>query len=511
MKKTIHKNYSLLVLILLILLITFLNLPEDKINIQRGGGDDENPWSEMDDDKLSNKLAKFSSIYGFLKNYFWVYCGIVGVLLLVAGYYAYNQYSVQGIPAIGYEGGITWDGEGMQFLNFFYIMSREKFGLNPPKTGPMTNPKLLDSFEDDYDKFISTKDGSARAAVDTFCNVIAPCNTCNCSGPDPNYAGDPVNTPMVRFKGKDPHFGNCVPKNETKAPSPADAAANIVKMQKKRGVQDLSFGRIPNCCCQLWKTVLGDKSNFTPAKLEAFLNKLPDKIGLSPTTGCEPSQPQKPAKLSGSDGSTVEPHVVDGKNQYIHNMVLSCAMKVGLPDVTKDTYQFGTKNIKIKTLSSGFTACSDYDLALDEGVSAAHVAKNASRYLTPSIGNTPKATSPGDVTPDWTSGIWTQTSGSAPKMKITKPTDWPSVAPFDQKGIINNYWYTSSSKITYQLTVNNALYEVAAYPVKIIDVSVYDTEIKDTTAKAYLDKYLSTAALAANKDIHIFGGSYYIP
>ena len=50
-KSIINKNYSLLILVLLILYITYINLPADKINVQSGGGfvDPNSPFFSMDD------------------------------------------------------------------------------------------------------------------------------------------------------------------------------------------------------------------------------------------------------------------------------------------------------------------------------------------------------------------------------------------------------------------------------------------------------------------------------
>ena len=519
MKKTIiSKNYSLLILILLILYLTYTSLPEDTNYNMRGGALDlNNPYLTMDEEDLAKQLAKHSAIYSFLKNYIYVYGGIVFVLLLITGYFAKNQYEIQGIPAFGIEPGMTWDSEGMNFFNYFYFLSKKKYGLLPPNENHDINPELVKNFESDFDKFMLTNNGEARQAVDLFCNTVAPCNLCSCSGPDPNYAGKIENTPMVSFKDpkyKVPGFGYCVPKNDTGKPGPADAANNVVQNNLKRGVSDLIFGRIPDCCCQLWKKALGDKANFTAPKLQAFVNALPTRLGISPATGCEPMDPGNAPSLSGSvDGKevTITPHKTpSGANKYMYDMVISCSMKQKLADLSEDKFTFGKTNNTVSTLSPAFIACGDYDPLLDEGISPAFVAKNASRFITPSIGATPSGADLKDVSKDWTTGLWTQTTGRAPNLAVTKPANWPTVAPFNADSTVNSFWYKSSSGILYELTVYNKLYQVQAYPVITVS-NYYTNELTDATAKAYLDSFLSTAALAADPKIFVYGGSYYIP
>jgi hypothetical protein len=525
MKKTlISNNYSLLVLILLILFITYSNLPDNINNNMTGGAFDlNNPYFTMEEDKLIENLASHSMIYSYLKDYIYVYGGVILLLVSVAGYFASKQYEIQGLPIAGIPGGITWDGEGMQFFNYFYIMAKQAYGIYPG--APPTSTAAIKQFETEFDNFILEDNGNARESMDLFCNTIAPCNMCNCSGPDPNYSGPFENTPMVRFKGKDTNYGNCVPKNDTGAPSPFDAAASVVKMQEKRGIEDLAFGRIPNCCCHLWKSALGPASNFTAPRLQAFVNALPQALNISATTGCEPSTPLNPPTLTQKNEdksvTTIIPHTTNNENQYVYNMVLACSKKNGLTDLDKTKFTFKKINNVVNNLSPDFLACKDYDVDLDEGISAAHVTKNASKYITPSIAHfssADKPEKPGDVTKDWTSGIWTQTTGKPPKIEVTKPSDWPTVAPFNLKGNINNYWYKSpSSNINYQLTVNPRLFEVGAYPVKVIDATIYDTKLTDASAIAFLEKYLSKTALEANgklelsKRIHLFGGLYYFP
>jgi hypothetical protein len=495
-----------------------------------------NPYLTMDADKLVKHLEKFSPLYKYLNKYIYVYIGIIVVLFGILGYYVYQQFVFQGIPIAGIPPGITWDQSGMQFINYFYLTAKERYGLFSPSVPPTMNPDVVANFETDFDNFILTDNGKARTAIDTFCNIISPCNMCNCMGPDPNYAGPSASTPKVLYKGKDTITNKeCSPTNPNPGkPDPSDGAKNVNLMQKKRGVSDLIFGRIPNCCCHLWKNALGDASNFTKTGLEKYINGMATSTdedhGISSSTGCEPANPGNPAKLGGNDADgkpiTVQPHVDGVINKYMFNMVTACIAKSKLTDLDNLTY--GSTNNKVSNLSPEFMSCANYDVDLDEGISPGFVAKNMTKFVTPSLGNVPSSDNLGSVTdnydapsrsykktgPQWTDGVWTQTTGQAPKITAVKPSDWPTVDPFivPKKGTktINNYWYKSSSNIKYQLTVNNRLFEVMAFPVKKIDADVYDTELTDAGAKAYLDKYLSSSAFTSNPPF-VYGGAFYVP
>ena len=480
-----------------------------------------NPYLSMDDDTLIQNLESHCSLYSLLNKYIYVYGGVVFVLLILVIYFAQKQFAVQGAPAFGINPGVTWDDEGINFLNYFYLLSKQRYGLLKGAQSPNIDPSLVASFESDFDKFILHGDGKARDAIDLYCNSVAPCNMCACSGPDPNYAGPIANAPMVRFKGKDAHYGSCVPENKTGAPSPADAAKGVIEYQAKRGVSDLIFGRIPNCCCQLWKTALGDASNFTAAKLQQFAQNLPATLDISTATGCNPSDPANPPKLEGkvsggAEVTTVQAHVsATGENKYIYNMVTACAKTNELADLAADKFTFKAKPT-VNSVSTSFMACKDYDTDLDEGISAAFVAKNAATHVERFTGNAPSTGGEhvADVTPSWTSGVWTQTGGSPPNIKPTKPTNWPTVAPFIGKKTINSYWFKSSENILYELTIYNRLFEVSAYPVKVVNRDIYDTEITDASIKTFLNSYLTgtfAGPAGSNGLPFIYGGSYYFP
>jgi hypothetical protein len=526
MKKTIHKNYSLLVLVLLILYMTYINLPPDKINNMTGGAiiDPNNPYLGMDENELNEHLIAHSAIYSFMFKYSWVYWTITALLFGIAGYYASTQFGIQGIPILGIEPGISWDEEGRQFINYFYVMSKQKYGLITSEYSSNINSKVMNDFENDFDKFVAKNDGNSRIAIDTFCNAVSPCNICNCAGPDPNYAGTYGNAPKVMFPGIDSGSGkSCVPKSENPGqPSAADAANAVIKMQKSRGIGDLIFGRIPNCCCHLWKALIPNEANFTATGLQNLINTLQTvtDINMSTSNGCQPAKPGDTSplkgKVNGRDTEIVPYRDANGDNTYVFDMVKACIAKNKLTDLTD--FQINTTNNRVSTVSQEFLACKTYDLDLDEGVTAAHVAKNARKYITPSIGRTPSGTSTGtglnDVSRSWTSGLWNESGGTAPKISIVKPSNWPSVIPFIGRETINSWWYKSSSGIMYELTIYNRLYEISAYPVKVVDNTIYINEFKSTThptVVTFLNSYLSEAALSANPNIFMYGGSYYFP
>jgi hypothetical protein len=502
--------------------MTYINLPPDKINNMTGGAifDPNNPYLGMDDDELDKHLIEHSIIYLYISKYSWVYWIITVTLFGIAGYFASTQYTIQGIPLLGIEPGITWDVEGMQFLNYFYALSKQKYGLLTSQYSPNINSTAIDNFERDFDEFVLKDGGNSRTAIDTFCNAVAPCNICNCSGPDPNYAGPYKNAPYLNFEGIDSSSGkSCVPKNTTNKPSAADAANAIIKMQASRGVSDLIFGRIPNCCCHLWKALLPNESDFTTTGLQSVLNRLSTitDLNISKSNGCKPANPGNSTPLQQGDGSKVVPHTdANGDSTFVYDMVKGCIENSKLAEVNQGLANFKSgDNVTITALSDKFTFCKDYDLDLDEGISAAHVAKNSRKYITPSIGMTPSGTSVNDVSKSWTSGLWNENGGRPPRITIVKPTDWPSIDPFIGRETINSWWYKSSSNIIYELTIYNRLYEVSAYPVKIRNREIYldQNEFKSSTYPtivSFLESYLSVDSLRT-KEVFMYGGSYYFP
>ena len=73
MKKTIfNQNYSLLVLVLLILYITYINIP-DNLNMKGGA---PNPYDTFSQENLNKVLMKESVLFSVLYNYWYVYIGI---------------------------------------------------------------------------------------------------------------------------------------------------------------------------------------------------------------------------------------------------------------------------------------------------------------------------------------------------------------------------------------------------------------------------------------------------
>ena len=543
MKKTIlSKNYSLLVLVILILYLTYINLPDSVKNNMMGGAivDMNSPYFGMDDEKLSGELSKHSSIYSFLKNYLWVYIIIVVLLASVTAYYAYNQYKIQGVPMIGAPSSIYWADEGNNFINFFYLMAKTKYGLWANGTVGASDPNspAIKNFETDFDNFLLYP--NALPAIDLYCNLIAPCNMCHCSGPDPNYAGPSSSIPMVPYKGIDTLSKNsCKP--DTSAGGKAGQA--IVDMHTKRGIADKVFGRIPNCCCNLWQTATNGQ--VTPANVEKIINTLvipssphDSSLGLNPATGCEPlSAPSVSGIINGAPSSRI-PHTdpTTGKNLYIYNMVNSC---LGLKDPKNATYipsslstgytmptPSAPGTYTVTSLWPSISKCADYNTDLDHGISFPHVLKNKSTYITPSLGNAPKASGLGDVTQNWTEGIWTQTTGAEPKIVISTPQNWPFNTPAYTPGMNNQFWYQSSSGTKYELKIDTHLNEVYAYPVVAIDgvgtpsatnVPIHTVQLTPSAYSAeysYLESFLTSANIASHTPsgaIAMYNGSYIFP
>jgi len=529
MKKTIlNKNYSLIVLLILTLYLIYINIPDEPMTMTGGSSgylDPNNPLIKLDKDKLIKHLESHSMIFKILNNYLWVYIIFIVILIALSIYFGSSQYDMQGIPAAGINPKISWDNEGINFMNYFYQMAKQKYGLFTPNSSPNLNDEILVTFEKQFDNFILTNNGAARDAMDLYCNIVSPCNICNCSGPDPNYSGPSSSTPMIPFQGSDPKKGACSAKvaakaKETMTGTQADAtkyAANIVKYQEQRGISNLMFTRIPDCCCQLWQNLTSN--NITPTTISAALSNLPSgsNIGIPDHTGCEPKTTGQNASLAvnGPSSSPLIPHQTKtGSNVYIADMIRSCLKK----DNTVITPAFPDAG---KTVSGGFTVselsphmkqCQTYDTKLDCGISYYHTIKNLNKYFTPSIIKNNTYVSGSLLTPNtnWTKGIWNETNKSAPVINVTKPTDWPTVAPFNTSGIVNTYWYKSpSSNINYQLNVNNCLYEISAYPVKTVDSTIYENNLTDSASIIFLENYLSSSNISSKTTF--ISGYYWFP
>jgi hypothetical protein len=428
MKKSIfNQNYSLLVLILLILFITYINIPNTINTNMRGGGKSSNPYDSMSEERLDKILMNQSVIYKILKNNFTIYIILIIILLIPTFYFANTLYLILGVPIAGMQP-ISWDSLGLQFLNNFVEVAKTKYGLYTPSTkSTLVTKKELDSFNKETEQLLA----EANSAIDLFCNAVAPCNTCECRGPDPDYGGLPKNAPLVSYGGKNYNaltpsgVDNCVPaKNKVVesadgttyiTPSP-DVANSLINSSAQSGAGDLQMSRIPNCCCNLFgvygidtsseslnrfaTAIDGNNVSLTDAAITPFIKKTPATVtaagglkdstwplGLSLIAGCEPLTDPSTVKISGKtstgQATLASPYGTvnntgDLISKYALNMFKSCLSKKPISyaraptsDGEKvDVPQDHTRpNDGITPLDKNICECNGYDTTLDVGIS----------------------------------------------------------------------------------------------------------------------------------------------
>jgi len=518
MKKIIFsKNYSLLVLLLLILYLVFINLPDNPVsNVMTGGANpnDENPLWGLKADDLNKHLIKHSTIYKILTQYMWVYILIIVILIVLNIYFGSIQYQVQGIPIAGVKPGIRWDTDGIGFINYFYLVAKTKYGLFTPGNRPDIADESLHNFETEFDNFILADNGNARDAIDLFCNVVTPCNLCNCSGPDKNYDGPLTSAPLVPYVGTDPVTNqSCQPKTAAKMkeglagnmPTPEEAAQKVADYQEDRGLNDLMFGRIPDCCCHLWQA-LTDK-NINSSNITKIINDVSNQqINIPDHTGCLPHTSITEALTP----SGFIPHTdTNGINTEISDNIRSCLQKSSKSGAKDDAITLGLVNPALPTkglitgkftlskLSPHMESCINYNTKIDGGLSPFFLLKNQNKYLTPSVINKNTYSSKGlaDVSENWTNPDLSHIKPT----DFKKPTNWPTTAPFTINGdgeLNNKYYYTNNSGKFYHLKINSSLFEVCAYPV--IKVKSSKQPITDPAQKEYLEKFLSDSNIKLN-------------
>jgi hypothetical protein len=495
MKKTIlNRNYSLLVLVLLILYLTYINIPD---NLIMTGGDGENPYDRYSDERLNKILMKSSSVYSFLNNYWYLYIGINVIMLIALAYFGYSQFLYQGVPIAGYESQLSWDTQGQIFLTNFYALAKTKYGLWTPSTvqqfAPNAKSAGLDTFQHDADQLVK----EAKKAVDAFCHIVAPCNLCSCSGPDPNYAGPSASAPTITYKGKN-SFGVSCDAAEKNQLGTTSAAAKIQEMQQKRGISNKFIGRLPSCCCNLLvKSAKDSSGKITSASVDNLIRDPPETLGLL-GPGCDPVTTSLdvtvPDPAGGPSSSrSVALHKDDnGNDTFMRDMISSCTSDKKSPD--------GVLSVKDFYINK----CKDYDPELDKGVSMYNVTKNnnLTKYFTPSMINSPGPTNLMEAHSDWTSN---PNPNAPPRIHIEKPSSWPTTVPFSGENVETSYYFINTNNITYALTIDNHLYEVYAYPVKdITKVKGSVQQITDQPSKSFL----SDGILNYNA---IINGAYVFP
>lgn len=534
-KSIINRNYSLLALILLILYITYLNIPIS--SNMTGGGPDSNPLDSLNEDKLKKHLMKISTVYSILNTYFYVYVTIVVILLGITLYFGYQQYVIQGVPIAGVKPGIDWDNEGTEFLTSFFIMSRQKNGLNPPGAY-----KIDDKYLVDFDKKAGDFVSGQKIGIDLFCNIVAPCNICACSGPDPNYGHDVSLAPIISYTGPE-----CKGKETLEGPG----AATINDYNLKYDYSHRVKAGLPNCCCHLFNKFGINPNNVSLAtitrlnaitaeaeeEVNAVLPMIGDitnttfPLGLPIEIGCEPGGEKVASFLDGkpvTDGKPSESTAYNGN--YALAMFQSClsnkpvAYKAAtvsgsgnLPVVPNENSNSTEPNKGIEPYKTNLTGDTTANppiksscfnelgvintttLSADKGISANFMFRNEklwkdiqNRSKTPSssildiskylYGSTP----PFDITSTASGSWWSEKGGPS----------WPAVAPFIGEGVDNTYFYMYTrpdkpTPIRFELKIDRYLQEVYADPVIRPSTNPYCikpiSELNDSTISAFLN------------------------
>jgi hypothetical protein len=481
MKKTIiNRNYSLLVLVLLILFITYINIPNNMTMTGGGAVLSSNPWDQLDPKDLDIKLMKHSKLYAILNNYFGIYIGVLVVLIGVTAYFGYTQYTYQGVPGAGVSPAVPWDSEGGIFLNSFFNLARTKYGLNSAGSVPTgIDPKQLATFEKQADTLVD----QAKTAVDLFCNIVAPCNICECRGPDPNYGGKLSNAPLINYQGMNKLTKtSCKPvvsPPKSNVPGQASPGQAILDMHAKKGVSHKIIPRIPNCCCHLFSaygiptdevtltalsnsligpngsggtkditsgtpSVVSVATKFPPSITKDTLKNSTFPLGLAKYAGCEPAgAPSGGIIPFVSPSGTIKPHTGAGAGSpgiYALNMFTACLSQTPIPVPTVSTNN-GTSSSSSAVpttapfsgrtpLAKNILACRGYNVDLDRGISPHH-AINSCKYSAnvKASSYTPKSSFDSTLEDDikkssgenaspisWTSGVWHSTGTPEPSL-----------------------------------------------------------------------------------------------
>ena len=506
-KSIINRNYSLLVLILLILFITYVNIPTS--SIMKGGSAGTSKYDSMSKDKLTEELMKSNSLFMVLNKYFYGYVGIIVVLISIAIYYYYQLALVQGIPGL-VTPVVGWDNEGATFLTQYFILDRENKGLNAPGTVKVP-PEALKDFNKNTTDLI----GNYRSGVDIFCNIVSPCNICECSGPDPKYEGDPADAPTIPYGGSQckstaESFTTVVDGKivESFAP-PTTPAGKINALRLKLDFSHRRFGGIPKCCCHLFNVIGVDIKTVTDSMATLLTDAGSEKqpttgneltpilalsdqtkalipnvrairnttypIGIYPEVGCEPSEEPEPLK---TPSGPVKPN----NGNYALAMFQACLSKkpvTYVPAAVTDAdagNEMGTIPFDSTKPNEGkspyevnVAECPDYKdkLTTDRGYSSNTIFRNTEFFnaikniLKQAKNKTPVLTF--DIKP-YIGVLPTASNSSTP----WAGSAWPVAhAAFKGDGLTTEYYYISIASKKYELKIDNYLKEIYAYPIKV--------------------------------------------
>jgi hypothetical protein len=474
------------------------------------GGSSPNPFDSMDDTKLTDHLMKTDSIFNILNKYFTIYIAINVILVLISLYFAYFQYVIQGVPAAGIEPKTGWDNSGATFLTDFFLLSRQKLGLNPPNI--TVNPDLLKDFDKNATDLVTEQ----KPGVELFCNIISPCDICGCTGPDPNYAGEAEDAPLVPYGG-----AGCVAKETfIEGLSPVPDASIINSYNDTYDYSHRMFGNgLPNCCCHLFDKYkipsdlptskinelmkAGTENNpVNGDEVEKFLDNnfkgidSLKSLGLPKEFGCEPVEI---GKYVGSDGKIVEAN----NGNYSLAMFQGCLSnkpnkkkpaEITSSDPNNNTALSGDSSITSTTEGKtpydiNIMECFNSDntinrqkLAADKGISQNFTFRNEDLFTAIKKGRK-EAKDPTsikkalDLTPyiGKLDGTWWKANGGP---------DWPFDILFiddHANSVSTKYFYKDDKNRRYELKIDNYLQEVYVDPRKYpknknctIDISTVD-------------------------------------
>jgi hypothetical protein len=539
-KSIINRNYSLLVLLLLILYITYLNIP---INTNMRGGDSNdtnNPYDSMIPEKLDKMLMKHSSLYAFLNNNFIIYSIITIILLIPALYYGFIQYNIIGVPMIGKDPALVWDEEGAQFLSDFFVLSRQKNGLNPPGTVKV-DPAFLNNFDEKAAALINKQ----KAGIDLFCNIMAPCDICKCAGPDPNFAGNPDMAPIIPYGGPECRTANFTGSIiEGLGPSTTELKGTSDIINNYNQQFDYShrvFGELPNCCCHIFNRYGVTPTNTSRAAADILTKKgttgnpvsgnelsqinllIPGAPPISNTTfplglptelGCEPL-----SIALFDDGTGSKTLVPANKGNYALAMFQACLSTTPIkttqpeirssdPAVTSSSVNplsYTPNNLGLAPYDTNMSECfangviNNTKLASDKGISANFMFRNEALWneIKPRINKTsiqivnmtPFMTDPTILTPS--TPTWWAQQPNAPR--------WPTIAPFQGTGVVTSYYYNYTVSYTTTTVNDSVLFGVGAKvtpsgPVPITNTNT-DAYSNTTRMEMVIDNYLKEVYL----------------
>lgn len=552
MKKTVlNRNYSLLVLVLLILYVTYINIPD---NLSMSGG--------ASDNSLEPRLEKHSILYKYLKNYIWVYVVLVALLFGYAIYRIRDDMYFEGIPLLGIKArsNLDWDLQGSIFFPAFFNTAKLKYGLFTPGTVP-ADPAIAASFEDDADVHINEKNN--RLAVDVFCNEIVPCNICQCQGPDPNYAGFSSNAPLIYYPGDKKNqchppsvaerFINVVEYLEVSNPPP-NPGGSIVIHQKSSGLSEMHVGMIPNCCCELVHLhIVNTPLNNTPSStaqsreinaeninaltpefikaskqaykqarlMSAAVADNDELVGLGSHAECESATQTIKLGKANDDGT---PKVDDSGNPEYEDYKINMSVDGTTNEAIKN--QLKSCNGSPEQITKIVKTCKMYNPEMAKGITSFHAQSLSSSYLknvnsvTTNVtgrNQTAKTSSVNDVPENWTTN---PTGSSVSQIQHVPANDWPGTSggvpdPDNIFGrdivssIKTQYWYITGNdspkpNTKIQLKIITHLYEIHATPLTLL-TEISTSQITNQSIINWLDSYVLQGTT------YISNGTYTFP